>query len=163
MAGWIPHVRRLVGAVVSLGGAVWSIVAWIWGGGLAAVFSYLGPPEFASLLAMFTAAMVFFCWRLCQPFLPSRRLEAMSEDILGARRSLDWIRGKKSSSIQGRIEEEIRIVARELDGIKVPHPPIEGSVKDWYAFLVRLQAEAKTRNARCARAIWEKMQRELED
>ena len=159
MAGWIPHVWRLVGAVVSLGGAVWSGVAWIWGGGLAV----LGAPEYASLLAMFTVALAVCCWQLCQPFFPSRRLEAMAEDILRARRSLDWIRGEKSPSVQGYIEEEIRIVSRELDGIKVPHPPIEGSVEDWYAFLVRLQAEAKTRNARCARVIWEKMQREQED
>lgn len=159
MAGWILHALRLAGALLSVGGLAWSGVAWIWGGGLAV----LGAPEYASLLAMFTVALAFCCWQLCQPFLPSRRLEAMSEDILRARRSLDWIRGKKSPSIQGRIEEEIRIVSRGLDGIKVPHPPIEGGVQDWYAFLVRLQAEAKTKNARCARTIWEKMQREQED
>ena len=156
MAGWILRALRLAGALLSVGGLVWSGVAWICGGGVAV----LGAPEYASLLAMFTVALAFCCWQLCHP---SRRLEAMSEDILRARRSLDWIRGKKLSSIQGHIEEEIRIVSRGLDGIKVPHPPIEGGVQDWYAFLVRLQAEAKTQNVRCARTIWEKIQREQED
>lgn len=57
MAGWIVHALRLAGALLSVGGLVWSTVAWIWGGGLATVFSLLGPPEYAAL------AVIFF-WRV---------------------------------------------------------------------------------------------------
>lgn len=164
MAGWIVHALRLAGALLSVGGLVWSGVAWIWGGGLAAVFSLLGPPEYAALAVIFSGASVYSGWHFCRPFLPSRRLEAMSEDIANTRRSLAWMVGK-SQDLAGHYEEQVRIVARALDEIKVPHPPLTGrnAVESWNGFLIRLQAEARIRNIRCARALWETMQMEQEE
>lgn len=85
----------------------------------------------------------------------------MSEDIASTRRSLAWMVGN-SRDLAGHDEEQVRIVGRMLDEIRVPHPPLTGrsAVESWNRFLIRLQAEARIRNIRCARTLWETMQQE---
>lgn len=164
MAGWIVHALRIAGAVASLGGAVWSIVAWIWGGGLAAVFSLLGPPEYAALATMFSVMFSYSTWRLCEPFLPSRRLEAMSESLQSTRRSLSFISNPASKELKGHYAEDVRMVARALDEITIPHPPVAGKnvVVNWLEFLIRIHAEARIGNIRCARSVWKELKQEQE-
>ena len=89
----------------------------------------------------------------------------MSEDMLSARRSLPFISGSDSRELRGHYAEAVRVIARALDEIKVPRPPVAGksAVGNWIEFLIRIQAEAKIRNIRCARAIWKEMQGEQKD
>ena len=62
------YMVRLLGWSSSFGGFVWSVVSWIWGGGL----NELGTPEYAAFTAMFSVALFYMSWHLYQPFRPSR-------------------------------------------------------------------------------------------
>ena len=88
----------------------------------------------------------------------------MVDEITHARRELSQISGIRKQELRGYREEQARMIARTLDELKIPHPPLTGmdSVVNWHRFLIRLKAEAKIRNVRCARAVWKTMQQERE-
>ena len=60
-------------------------------------------------------------------------------------------------------DEKVRKLAKALDELKIPHPPVTGKTGgiDWHRFLIRLGAEARVRNIRCARLLWKEMRGEL--
>ncbi len=71
----------------------------------------------------------------------------------------------RSQPLSGYDEEKVRKLARALDELKIPHPPMTGEtvVEDWHRFLVRLGAEARVRNICGARRLWKEMQESTTD
>ena len=165
-------VARLSGWFVSLGGSVWSLVAWIWGSGLSVIDEF-GAPEYASLAAMFGAGLLYSSWVLAQPVRPSRRLEGLVDEMAAVRtsagHSITYVRLERMSAPERRSrplpdydEESIRKLARALDDLKIPHPSTIGETvaEDWIKFLIRLGAEARVRDIRRARSLWKTIQSE---
>ncbi len=161
----IRRVGQLLAWLVSLGGEVWTLVSWSWGGGLK-VLEELGPPEYAALTAMFGAVFLYSSWTFAQPLRPSRRLGSMIDEMTTVRGSV-WQNivydtlGQESRSqpLSGHNEEIVRKLARALDELKIPHPPVTGETvgTDWHRFLIRLGAEARVRNICAARRLWKEM------
>ena len=161
LLGKALYVVRLLGWLLFFGGFVWSVVSWIWGGGL----KELGTPEYAAFTAMFSVAVIYMSWHLYQPFRPSNRLGGMTDEFTSVRVSLEWYMNPGrigQVEIEGRDEEIVRKLARALDGLRIPHPPVTGKgiTAGWHRFLVRLGAEARVRNIRGARRLWGEMQSE---
>ena len=165
-------VARLSGWFVSLGGSVWSLVAWIWGSGLS-VMAEFSAPEYASLTAMFGAGLLYASWVLAQPVRPSRRLEGLVDEMVTVRnyagRHIIYVRlegmsgrERRSRPLPDYDEECIRKLARALDELKIPHPSTIGETvaEDWTKFLIRLGAEARVRDIRRARSLWKTIQSE---
>ena len=165
-------VARLSGWFVSLGGSVWSLVAWIWGSGLSLIAEF-GAPEYASLTAMFGAGLLYSSWVLAQPVRPSRRLEGLVDEMMKVRGSVGQYtayvrlegmsgRERRSRPLPDYDEESVRKLARALDELKVPHPSTIGETvaEDWSKFLIRLGAEARVRDIRRARSLWKTIQAE---
>ena len=157
--------------LASLGGEVWTLLSWCWGGGLK-VLEALGPPEYAALTAMFGAVFLYSSWTLAQPLRPSRRLRSMIHEmttvrgLVGQNIVYDTLRQEsRSQPLSGYDEEKVRKLARALDELKIPHPPMTGEtvVEDWHRFLVRLGAEARVRNICGARRLWKEMQESTTD
>ncbi len=71
----------------------------------------------------------------------------------------------RSQPLSGYDEEKVRKLARALDELKIPHPPMTGEtvVEDWHRFLVRLGAEARVRNICGTRRLWNEMQESTTD
>ena len=153
----IRRVGQPLAWLASLGGEIWTLVSWCWGGGLK-VLGELGPPEYAALTAMFGAVFLYSSWTLAQPLRPSRRLESMIDEMTTVRglvgQNIDY-----DTLLSGYDEEKARKLARALDELKIPHPPVTGEtvVEDWHRFLIRLGAEARVRNIRSARRLWKEM------
>ena len=166
----IRRVGQPVAWLISFGGQAWTLVSWIWGGGLT-ILGDLGPPEYSALTAMFSVVLVYSTCALVQPFRPSTRLEQLCDEIARMRRSLEYYTESTTRSrrglasvhyaqvLSGQHEEQLRSLARALDGLSIPHPSItEGNVAaNWRQFLIRLFAEARVRNIRCARHLFGKM------
>ena len=153
LLGKALYVARLLGWVLSLGGNVWSLVAWISGGGI----DVFGPPEYAASIVIFSVVLIYCSWHLYQPFRPSRRLAAMADEIKALR---DHVEGRNLQSLSGLREEQARVIARRLDGLQVPYPPIKGenAIRNWHTFLIHLQAEARSYQIDRARSLWKTLQ-----
>ena len=149
----------------AFGGEVWTLVSWVSGGGLK-LLGNLGAPEYAALSAMFGAAFAYFTWHLCQPFRPSSRFQEMADLIDRARVAFGSdIDGKGANEI--RMDSFTRAVVREmahrLDDLKIPYPPLVGSVNDnrlryWNIFFPRLLAASRAGKLKYARSLWPDMQ-----
>lgn len=169
----IRRVGQPIAWLISFGGQAWTLVSWIWGEGFT-ILGDLGPPEYAALTAIFGAVLFYSTYALAQPLLPSNRLERLCDEISRTRRQLEhYVRTttrprREMASVRrvqvlfGQDEEQIRSLARALDGLSIPHPSTsEGDVAaNWRQFLIRLFAEARVRNIRCARHLFSKMKSE---
>ena len=171
----IRRVGQPLAWLASLGGEVWTLVSWSWGGGLK-VLGELGPPEYAALTAMFGAVFLYSSWTLAQPLRPSRRLGSMIDEMMTVRGSMehhifyDQLNRRvrqvsRPQPLSGYEEEGVRKLARALDELKIPHPPVTGEtvVEDWHRFLIRLGAEARVRNICSTRRLWKEMQESTTD
>ena len=172
----IRRVGQPLAWLASLGGWVWTLVSWSWGGGLK-VLGELGPPEYAALTAMFGAVFLYSSWTLAQPLRPSRRLRSMIDEMTTVRGSMgnhighDQLSNRRVRQqsrprpLPGYYEEKVRKLARALDKLKIPHPPVTGETvgEDWHRFLIRLGAEARVRNICGARRLWKEMQESTTD
>ena len=119
-------VRIAVGAVWLVGfvGDVWSITAWIWGGGLK-MPEDAGLPEYAALTAMFSVILIVSSWYLVWclahhvigPRMPSQRFKKLSPKIrhLNNMNSIGNLVG---------LEADLYVLGFRLDklGIKNPGP-----------------------------------------
>lgn len=162
----IRRIGQPLAWLVSLGGGVWTLVSWIWGGGLK-VLENLGTPEYAALAAVFAAVLAYSSWNLCQPLRPSSRFQEMDDLIDRARLAfLSDVDRRNANEI--RMESSTRAVVREmahrLDDLKIPYPPMAGGISDvrlghWQEFFPKLLAASRAGKLKHGRTIWLDMQK----